>query len=36
MSEWRECKLGDVATFRTGKLNSNAENPNGIYPYCMI
>lgn len=33
MSEWRECKLGDVATFRTGKLNSNAETPNGIYPF---
>jgi type I restriction enzyme S subunit len=33
MSEWRECKLGDVATFKTGKLNSNAETPTGIYPF---
>jgi type I restriction enzyme, S subunit len=33
VSDWRECELGDVATFRTGKLNSNAETSTGIYPF---
>jgi type I restriction enzyme S subunit len=26
-------KLGDVVSFRTGKLNSNAATPKGIYPF---
>ncbi|WP_043923171.1 restriction endonuclease subunit S [Leadbettera azotonutricia] len=30
---WRECKLGDVAKFKTGKLNSNAAAADGIYPF---
>ena len=30
---WREVKLGDVAYFKTGKLNSNERKPNGIYPF---
>jgi len=33
MIEWKECKLGDIAKFKTGKLNSNAETPDGIYPF---
>jgi type I restriction enzyme S subunit len=32
-SEWRKVRLGDVANFRTGKLNSNAAIENGIYPF---
>ena len=30
---WREMKLGDVAHFKTGKLNSNEGKPNGVYPF---
>ena len=30
---WREVTLGDVAYFKTGKLNSNEGKPNGIYPF---
>ncbi len=33
MEEWREYKLGEVAEFRTGKLNSNAAVSNGKYPF---
>ena len=33
MSEWKMYKLGKIAAFRTGKLNSNAEIPNGDYPF---
>jgi type I restriction enzyme S subunit len=33
LSDWRKVKLGDVASFRTGKLNSNAATPNGPYPF---
>lgn len=33
MSEWKEYKLGEVASFRTGKLNSNAAVENGAYPF---
>ena len=33
MSDWKECKLGDVAVFVTGKLNSNAATLNGKYPF---
>ncbi len=30
---WKECKLGDIATYVTGKLNSNAAVANGGYPF---
>jgi type I restriction enzyme S subunit len=30
---WRECRLGDVANFKTGKMNSNAEVIDGAYPF---
>lgn len=33
MSDWKEYKLGDIAEFRTGKLNSNAAVKNGKYPF---
>ena len=33
MSEWKIYKLGDIATFQTGKLNSNAAVSNGQYPF---
>lgn len=33
MSIWTKQKLGDVVTFRTGKLNSNAAVANGKYPF---
>ncbi len=33
MTEWKEYKLGEVASFKTGKLNSNAAVENGIYPF---
>ena len=33
MNSWRECKLGEIATYRTGKLNSNASTENGKYPF---
>ena len=33
MSEWRTYKLGEIAKFQTGKLNSNAAVENGIYPF---
>lgn len=33
MRSWRECKLGDIANYRTGKLNSNAATENGEYPF---
>ncbi|MGE4509938.1 MAG: restriction endonuclease subunit S [Sulfurimonadaceae bacterium] len=33
MSSWMECKLGEIATYRTGKLNSNAATENGEYPF---
>lgn len=33
MSQWRECKLGDVAEYTTGKLNSNAAKTEGLYPF---
>ncbi len=32
-SEWKEYKLGDVVDFQTGKLNSNAAEEKGIYPF---
>ena len=33
MTEWKTYKLGDVATFQTGKLNSNEAVENGKYPF---
>lgn len=33
MSEWKEYKLGEIASFKTGKLNSNAAIENGVYPF---
>lgn len=33
MSEWKEVRLGEVAEFKTGKLNSNAAEKGGIYPF---
>ena len=31
-SEWKECKLGDVAEFRNGKkIPNNARDTNGLY-----
>ena len=33
MEEWKEYKLGEIAEFRTGKLNSNAAVQNGKYPF---
>ena len=33
MAEWKEYKLGEIAEFRTGKLNSNAAVDNGKYPF---
>lgn len=33
MSEWKEYKLGEIASFQTGKLNSNEAVENGLYPF---
>lgn len=33
MSTWVSVKLGQIATFATGKLNSNAASPDGAYPF---
>lgn len=33
MEEWKEYKLGEIAEFRTGKLNSNASVQNGKFPF---
>lgn len=33
MSEWKLYKLGEIARFQTGKLNSNAAIEGGIYPF---
>lgn len=33
MSEWKEYKLGEIASFKTGKLNSSAAVENGKYPF---
>ncbi len=30
---WEAVKLCDLASFKTGKLNSNAAKPDGIYPF---
>lgn len=31
--EWRFTNLGNIANFKTGKLNSNAAETGGIYPF---
>ena len=31
--EWKEVTLGEIAIFKTGKLNSNAATSNGEYPF---
>ena len=31
--DWEMVKLGDVCNIKTGKLNSNAAEENGIYPF---
>lgn len=33
MNKWNEYKLGDICSFKTGKLNSNAAVINGEYPF---
>jgi type I restriction enzyme S subunit len=33
MMNWQKVRLGDVANFRTGKLNSNTAEINGKYPF---
>jgi type I restriction enzyme S subunit len=33
ISEWKAVMLGEVAAFKTGKLDSNAAVPNGNYPF---
>ena len=33
MTEWKTYKLGDIAKFQTGRLNSNAAVENGKYPF---
>jgi type I restriction enzyme, S subunit len=32
-SEWTERKLGEIVTFKTGKLDSNAAEDNGQFPF---
>ncbi|MDO8466289.1 MAG: restriction endonuclease subunit S [Gallionella sp.] len=32
-SEWRSAKLGELVSFKTGKLDSNAAVPDGDYPF---
>ena len=33
MNEWKEYRLGEIASFTTGKLNSNAAIIDGRYPF---
>ena len=33
MTEWKTYRLGDIAKFQTGRLNSNAAIENGKYPF---
>jgi len=33
INDWQVVKLGDYASFVTGKLDSNAATPNGKYPF---
>jgi len=30
---WTQRKLGEIVSFKTGKLDSNAAVPNGMYPF---
>lgn len=30
---WQPAKLGNIVSFKTGRLNSNAATPNGPYPF---
>jgi type I restriction enzyme S subunit len=32
-SRWKTVKLGDIVSFKTGKLDSNAATVNGAYPF---
>ncbi len=32
-NDWRTAKLGDLVSFKTGKLDSNAAVPDGDYPF---
>jgi len=32
-NEWKHVGLGEIADFKTGRLNSNAAEINGIYPF---
>ena len=36
MSEWKLYKLGEIARFQTGKLNSNAAIEGGKYPFSLV
>ncbi len=31
--KWKKVRLGEIVSFKTGKLNSNAAKPNGSYPF---
>lgn len=31
--EWKKCKLENIAKYKTGKLNSNAAEIGGVYPF---
>lgn len=33
MSKWDMVRLGDLVSIQTGKLNSNASDTSGIYPF---
>ena len=33
MSKWREVRLGEIVTFKTGRLNSNQAKEQGKYPF---
>jgi type I restriction enzyme S subunit len=32
-TDWQTAKLGELAAFKTGKLDSNAAVPGGDYPF---
>ena len=32
-TEWKKVKFGEICSFKTGKLNSNAATQNGQYPF---
>lgn len=33
MNEWKNIELSEIADFQTGKLDSNASEENGVYPF---